>query len=141
MTDLELTVERTIGAAPVDVFNAWLNPEMLRKFMMPASGMSVPKANNEPKEGGRFEIVMQAGEDQIPHAGTYREISPHSRIVFTWESPFSVDDSTVTLDFAPADEGTHVKLKHVRFADEESRNNHNGGWIGILAALNEALAS
>lgn len=141
MTDLNLTVERTIKAAPADVFNAWLDPDMLRKFMMPGEGMTVPKASNDPKEGGRFEIVMQAGENEIPHAGTYREISPHDRIVFTWESPFSVDDSTVTLDFKPAGDGTHVTLTHIRFADEETRDNHKGGWNGILATLDAALAA
>ncbi|MEO0383699.1 MAG: SRPBCC domain-containing protein [Pseudomonadota bacterium] len=140
MTDLTLTVERTINAPQQDVFNAWLNPDMLRKFMMPAPGMSVPKASNDPKVGGRFDLVMQAGEDQIPHAGTYKEIDPHKRIVFTWESPFSVDDGTVTLNFAPKGEGTHVTLTHVRFADEQARDNHQGGWVGILAALDGSLS-
>lgn len=141
MNDLNLTVERTINAAPKDVFNAWLNPEMLRRFMMPGPGMSVPKASNDPKEGGRFDIVMLAGDNEIPHAGTYREIKPHERLVFTWESPFSVEDSTVTLTFAPAEGGTHVTLSHVRFADEETRDNHKGGWMGILETLDGALAA
>lgn len=140
MNDLTLTVERTIKAPPEDVFNAWLNPEMLRRFMMPAAGMSVPRASNDPEEGGRFEVVMLAGEKEIPHAGTYREINPHDRIVFTWESPFSVDDSTVTLTFAPADEGTFVTLTHVRFSDAETRDNHKGGWVGILELLDATLA-
>ncbi|WP_375573427.1 SRPBCC domain-containing protein [Ahrensia marina] len=135
MTDLTLTVERTINASQQDVFNAWLNPDMLRKFMMPAPGMSVPAASSDPKVGGRFDLVMQAGDDQIPHAGTYKEIDPHERIVFTWESPFSVDDSMVTLIFAPKDGRTHVTLTHVRFADEQARDNHQGGWTGILEAL------
>jgi uncharacterized protein YndB with AHSA1/START domain len=141
MNDLNLTVERTINATPADVFNAWLNPEMLRQFMMPAAGMSVPEASNDPKEGGRFEIVMLAGDNKIPHGGTYKEISPHDRIVFTWESPFSVDDSTVTLTFAPVDQGTHVTLNHVRFSDAETRDNHQGGWIGILETLDTTLAA
>jgi uncharacterized protein YndB with AHSA1/START domain len=141
MTDLNLTVERTIKAPQADVFNAWLNPEMLQKFMMPAAGMSVPRASSDQEEGGRFEIVMLAGENEIPHAGTYREISPHDRIVFTWESPFSVDDSTVTLVFKPVQEGTHVTLSHARFSDAEARDNHKGGWIGILEALDATLTA
>lgn len=141
MTDLNLTVERTIKAKQADVFNAWLDPQMLRQFMMPAAGMSVPKASNDPREGGRFEIVMLAGEKEIPHAGTYREISPHDRIVFTWESPYSVDNSTVTLTFAPAEQGTRVTLTHVRFSDAETRDNHKGGWDGILETLDAALAA
>ena len=141
MTDLSLTVERTISAPREAVFKAWLDPEMLRQFMKPGPGMSVPSAKNDPKQGGRFDIVMSTGEQEIPHAGTYKEISPHERIVFTWESPFSSDDSTVTLDFADAESGTQVKLHHIRFVSEEARDNHNGGWGGILAALDAALAA
>ena len=140
MTDLSLQIERTINATPKEVFEAWLNPDMLRKFMIPGEGMTVPRASNDPKEGGRFEIIMQGGENEIPHAGTYREISPHDRIVFSWESPYSVDDSTVTLDFAPDGDATKLTLTHVRFPDEDSRNNHEGGWGQILSALDAALA-
>lgn len=139
MTDLTLTVERTIKAPQKDVFNAWLDPEMLQKFMVPAPGMSVSLASNEPKKGGRFDIVMKAGEDEIPHSGTYKEIDPYNRIVFTWVSPFSIDDSTVTLTFASVDTGTHVTLTHIRFPDAEARDNHAGGWSGILDALDGAL--
>ena len=140
MTDLSLTTHRTIAAPQEAVFNAWLDPEMLRKFMRPGPGMTTPKAQTDPVKGGRFELVMKAGDDEIPHAGTYKEIDPHSRIVFTWESPFSADDSTVTLDFEPDGDGTKVTLTHVRFVSEESRDNHMGGWTGILAALEETLA-
>jgi hypothetical protein len=104
------------------------------------AAMTVPKAESDGRDGSRFSIVMAAGEQEIPHAGTYLEVKPHSRIVFTWESPFSVDDSTVTLAFKPAGDGaTEVELTHVRFADEESRNNHQGGWTGILEKLGEVL--
>lgn len=138
MTELTLTVERTIKAKQEDLFNAWLDPDMLRRFMLPGPDMSVPVARTDAREGGRFDIVMQAGEDEIPHAGTYRKIDPHSQIVFTWESPYSVDDSTVTLDFIPEGDATLVRLTHVRFPDEETRDRHEGGWAGILAALAEA---
>ncbi len=139
MTDLTLTTSRTIAAPQQAVFEAWLNPDMLRQFMCPAPGMSVPAASNDPREGGRFDVIMKAGEDEMPHAGTYRKITKHSQIVFTWESPYSTDDSEVTLDFAPDGDGTKVTLTHVRFASEESRDNHLGGWNAILDALNAAL--
>lgn len=138
MTELTLTVERTIAAPRETLFNAWLDPEMLRRFMLPGEGVTVPVAKTDPVEGGRFEIVMQAGDNPIPHAGTYREISPHDRIVFTWESPYSTDDSEVTLEFAPDGDGTKVTLTHVRFPSAESRDNHEAGWTRILASLADA---
>ncbi len=137
MTDLTLTTSRTIAAPPERVFKAWLDPKMLAKFMRPAEGMEGPKASTDPREGGRFDIVMKAGDQEIPHSGTYKLIKPHSQLVFTWESPMSIDGSTVTLDFTPVAGGTLVKLHHVKFPSEESRNNHESGWARILATLGE----
>lgn len=139
--DLTLTCTRTIPAAPEAVFDAWLNPATIAKFMTPGPGMSVPKAETDARVGGRFDIVMKAGDQEIPHWGLYRELDRPNRIVFTWNSPFTTDeDSTVTLTFAPADGGTDVTLHHVRFPSEESRDNHEGGWTHILATLEDALA-
>ncbi len=141
MAELSLTTSRTINASPETLFNAWLDPKMLQQFMRPGPDMTVPRASTDPKTGGRFDIVMQAGDNEIPHAGTYKEIDPHRRLVFTWESPFSADDSTVTLDFAPGDGGTEVTLTHTRFPSEESRDNHAGGWAKILELLESELES
>ena len=38
MKELELTVSRTIAASREKVFNAWLSPVMLAKFMVVPSG-------------------------------------------------------------------------------------------------------
>lgn len=140
MTELNLTVSRTINAPAAKLFDAWLDPKMLAKFMLPGEGMTVPQATTNPVEGGRFEIIMKAGDQEMPHAGTYRSIKPHSQLIFTWESPFSSDDSTVTLDFTPKGDATEVVLRHVRFQDEESRDNHKAGWGTILAQLDAVAA-
>ena len=141
MSELELTTKRHIDAAMSAVFEAWLNPELLARFMLPGEGMSVPRANVDPQVGGRFEIIMMAGDKDIPHGGEYKEIDPHSRIVFTWESPFSIDGSTVTLNLSAASgSGTDVELTHVKFPDEQSRDNHRGGWDHILKTLNDVLS-
>ncbi|NKB51842.1 MAG: SRPBCC domain-containing protein [Rhizobiaceae bacterium] len=141
MSDLTLTTSRHIKAARNIVFDAWLDPEMLARFMLPGEGMTVPSASVEPQVGGRFAIVMQAGDQQIPHGGEYKEIDRFDRIIFTWESPFSVDGSTVTLNFKDADSGgTDLELIHVKFADEPTRDNHLGGWDSILATLDGVLS-
>ena len=141
MSELELTTKRHIDAAMSAVFEAWLNQELLARFMLPGEGMSVPRANVDPQVGGRFEIIMMAGDKEIPHGGEYKEIDPHSRIVFTWESPFSIDGSTVTLNLSAASgSGTDVELTHVKFPDEQSRDNHRGGWDHILKTLNDVLS-
>ncbi|MBF9032048.1 SRPBCC domain-containing protein [Rhodobacterales bacterium HKCCE3408] len=138
--DLTLEVTRRIDAAPEAVFDAWLDPDMLAKFMTPAENMSVPEAKTDPVEGGRFLVLMRAGETDLPHEGTYLTIDRPRRLVFTWESPHSqAENSTVTLTFAPDGNGTLVTLHHVRFVSEGSRDGHKAGWTAILDALAEVL--
>lgn len=137
--DLRLSTDRVIAAPVEKVFNAWLDPEMLARFMRPGPDMSVPSAKSDAREGGHFEIIMRAGDQDIPHQGIYKKIARHSQIVFTWESAFSPADSEVTLDLRPEGDGTHITLTHVTFYDEEKRDNHLGGWKNILEALSEAV--
>lgn len=138
-TFLSLTVERTLSAPPDRVFDAWLDPAMLMRFMCPGPGMTTPRAEADPKVGGRFDLVMKNGDDEMPHGGVYQEIDRPHRLVFSWESPFNAEGSTVTLEFREAAGGTHVTLTHIRFVSAESRDNHENGWTAILAKLDGAL--
>ena len=140
MTNLIVNVEKTIHASVERVFDAWLKPETLSKFILPMPGMPEPETETDAREGGRFTIIMQVGKDKIPHTGKYLEISRPDKLVFTWESPFSASGSTVTLLFSDACENkTNVALTHVKFPDEESRTNHEGGWGNILKSLSDVL--
>lgn len=138
MTDLTVNITKTVHAPIEQVFDAWLNPELLTRFILPAPGMPQPEVENEPREGGRFTIVMHVGDDRIPHTGSYLELDRPHRLRFSWESPYSTDDSTVTLDFAEIDSTTtRVELTHVKFLHEEARSGHEGGWGNILDRLSE----
>ncbi len=139
--DLELTCTRTIAAPPEVLYDAWLDAEMLARFMRPGASVTIAKAENDPRVGGRFDIVMQTPDQDIPHWGIYQTLDRPDRIVFTWNSPFTSDeDSTVTLDFKAVEGGTEIRLHHIRFPSEDSRNDHEAGWGAILAALAEAFA-
>ncbi|MEO6298598.1 MAG: SRPBCC family protein [Paracoccaceae bacterium] len=134
--DLTMTINRRIGAPPAKVYDAWLDPEKLIQFMANCKGMTLASATTDPRVGGRFSMVMNTGEKDIPHAGTYLELTPHSRIAFTWESQYStVEGSTVTLDLQPDGAATLLTLTHVRFANEGSRDGHKSGWSTILDGL------
>lgn len=140
MNDLILSVSKTINAPIEKVFDAWLDPKMLAQFILPMPGMPQPDVENEAKQGGHFTIVMHVGENDIPHTGQYLDVTRPSKLVFSWVSPFSTDDSIVTINLSPADnDKTNVELTHVRFIDEEARSNHEGGWTNILEMLNVVM--
>ncbi len=140
MTDLTVNLNKTINAPIEKVFDAWLDPGMLTRFILPAPGMPQPDVENDPREGGRFTIIMHVGDDKIPHTGSYLTVDRPRQLVFSWESPYSTDDSTVTLNFSEIDASTtNVELTHVKFLDEESRSDHEGGWGNILDKLDEVI--
>jgi uncharacterized protein YndB with AHSA1/START domain len=140
MTDLSVNISKIIQAPIEKVFDAWLDPALLTRFILPAPGMVQPQVENQAVQGGSFTIVMQVGEDKIPHGGSYLTINRPDQLVFTWESPFSTDDSQVTLNFTEIDaETTRVDLIHVKFDSEEARSNHEGGWGNILDKLAEII--
>ena len=138
MNDLICKVNKVINAPVEKVFDAWLNPELLSRFMLPMPGMPQPETEVDGRKGGRFTIYMEVGDQIMPHSGTYLELERPNLLVFSWESPFSADGSSVTLNFISEDSGTtRVELTHVRFIDEESRGNHEAGWGNILGVLNQ----
>jgi len=140
MTDITLKIDKIIHAPIEKVFDAWLNPTILAKFMIPMPDMPTPDVENDAREGGTFTIIMHVGKDNLPHTGEYLEIKRPQKLVFTWVSHRSVDGSVVTLNFTKIDDNrTHVALSHVKFVDEEARKDHEAGWGHILDTLNELM--
>lgn len=134
MTDLRLTCRQVIKASPERVYNAWLDPATMTKFMSPRPDMHVREARSDARVGGRFHVIM-VGDKDYPHEGTYKELTPHSRMVFTWEAQWSAPGTEVELVLSPVAGGTEVVLTHVKFMSEESRDSHMQGWTGILGKL------
>jgi len=132
----KVLVERLVPAPPRKVFEAWLDPAALRRFMCPAPGSRVTRAECDPRVGGKFLIVMNVGGQDPPHRGEYLEIKRYTRMVFTWLSAHAGEGSRVTLRFAQSPGGqTKVTLEHVGLADAEIRARHHDGWSNILEEL------
>lgn len=131
-----VTLTKVVPAARQVVFDAWLNPEALAQFMTPGPGMTVPKVQSDPTVGGKYLIVMRAGDQDLPHHGQYRIIDRPARLSFTWISPSASEGSVVTLDFKELSAtSTELTLTHVGIATQEHRDNHRGGWGRILDTL------
>lgn len=138
MTDLSLSISRTISATPKAVYEAWLDPATITRFMAGGADQRVTEARTDPRVGGDFRIVMTS-DKEIVHQGIYRDLVPHSLIRFTWESPYSPADSEVTIRLTPVDGGTEVSLTQVKFLSEGARDGHKAGWTLIVERLDAAL--
>jgi uncharacterized protein YndB with AHSA1/START domain len=148
-------VQRIIPAPPDKVYRAWLEPELIRRWMAPA-GLEVTRAEVAERVSGRYRIWHAGTEGEV---GGFEcellELVPHERIVLRWgfvgpdrlAGPTYDSQLTVTLREAP-DGATELTLVHERLDDlrealPDIANGVGPGWemaLDKLAALaQEAL--
>lgn len=131
-----ISLERVVPGPIEAVFDAWLDPSMLKQWMASAPGKSVPVAEVDPVVGGRFTIVMRSGDNETSHDGVYQMIDRPNQLAFTWNSKYAGTDTLVTINFTKLSEkSTKVALRHERFATDDAAQKHNGGWNPILDSL------
>jgi uncharacterized protein YndB with AHSA1/START domain len=145
-----LRLERTYDASAEDVFDAWTNPEVLRRWWKANSAWITPVAEVDLRVGGRYRISMEDPESgkKYTAGGEYSEVSRPDRLVYSWQ--WEQEDgelghlSTVAVDFRGEGEQTTVVLEHTGLESLESRDSHGHGWEGVLEAfqahLNERAA-
>lgn len=136
---LELHLTRVIKAKREAVFAAWTQPEILRRWFTPG-GRGACEASLDPRAGGAYRIGMSGtgcdGAQKSVAAGVYTEISPYSRIQFTWTFEHKPEaDTLVTVEFREVEGGTELTLTHQGFTSDADCANHERGWTSILDAL------
>ena len=91
-SDREIVVTRTFDAPARLVFEAWSRPELFKKWWVPKSmGMTLRSCEMDVRTGGKYRLNFGDGMDFF---GTYLEVTPHSRIVWTNEE--AGDNGSVT---------------------------------------------
>jgi uncharacterized protein YndB with AHSA1/START domain len=138
-----LTLTRHYPVAPEKVWRAWTDAETLKKWWGPQPGEPVSAAELDVRVGGRFRIVF-GGPQGTEHecAGTYKEVTPNRKLVFTWHWPRTTPErvSVVTIEFRAAGKGTDLVFRHEQFYDEQARDGHQRGWSAALEALDAFLS-
>jgi uncharacterized protein YndB with AHSA1/START domain len=133
-----LTLERRIGAPPERVYAAWTQPENLIRWFGPAMvKQETVRADIDARVGGRYRISFD--DDRGEHhevGGSYRELVPHSRLVFSWAWHTTPERaSQVTVLLKPDGAGTWLTLHHEQFFDVAARDAHQHGWLAPLDKL------
>jgi uncharacterized protein YndB with AHSA1/START domain len=133
-----IVLRRHYPVPPERVYRAWTEPEVLKEWFAPSADWKVPVVEIDPREGGRYRIVMIAPNgDEHEGRGEYREVSPPTKLVFTWTWDFTEGrESTVSVEFRATDGGTTLHLTHERLAPER-REAHSEGWTKSLERLGQ----
>ncbi len=80
-----IRIERRFAAPAQVVFEAWTSAELLRRWYPPGADWDTPVAEVDLRVGGRLRLVMRSPDgEEFGGGGEYREITPPTRLVFTW---------------------------------------------------------
>lgn len=137
-SDTTLVLRRTFTASRERVFRAWITPQALERWFRPKD-MSIFVRSLDARVGGSFHFEV---EDGSSIAGTYLQLVPPEKLVFTWAGETRQDwKSVVTLDFLERGPLTEVVLTHGPLGTPERRAVAAGGWPSLLDALASMLSS
>ena len=83
-SERELVVTRTFNGPARIVFGAWTKPELFRRWWVPKSmGMALRSCEMDVRVGGKYRLKFEP--DAMAFFGTYLEVTPPSRLVWTNE--------------------------------------------------------
>jgi uncharacterized protein YndB with AHSA1/START domain len=143
-SNVNVRITSRFSASPEQVFDAWLDPVMIGKWMFgpahPEREEEVVRISLDPRVGGSFSFVVRRQGQEIDHVGKYLEIDRPRRLVFTW-GVANGDSSRVIIDIIPLETGAELTLTHELhpdWADYASRT--EAGWTKMLDVLVATLS-
>ena len=83
-SEREVVVTRTFNGPARIVFEAWTRPDLFTRWWVPKSlGMTLRSCEMDVRAGGKYRLAFEP--DGVAFFGTYLEVTPHSRLVWTNE--------------------------------------------------------
>ena len=98
-SDVELVVTRTFDAPARLVFEAWTQAELFRKWWVPKSyGLNLVSCEMDVRVGGQYRLGFLHEGSTMEFFGTYLEVDPPSRLVWTNEEEGGQTITTVIFE-------------------------------------------
>jgi uncharacterized protein YndB with AHSA1/START domain len=146
--NIKLQLTRVFDAPREMVFRAWTDASQFQQWFGAAAcdGAALRTVKADARIGGKYRLQVRKNDGEFfTTVGTYREVKPPEKLVFTWafEKDGSGDEfgeveppeMLVTIEFRARGKQTELVLTHEKFASVESRDRHNEGWNRCLDSL------
>jgi PhnB protein len=128
IVEREVTIVRVFDAPRALVFSMWTDAKHLAAWWGP-HGFDNPKCEVEARPGGRILIHMRAPDGGVhPMGGTYHEVTPHERIVFS--SFVELPDGTRVVE-----SHNTVRFEDVRGGTKVTLHAHAGGFTDFAQRM------
>ncbi len=139
-SERELVVTRTFDGPARIVFEAWTKPELFRRWWAPKSmGLFLRSCEMDVRVGGKYRLEFEP--DAMAFFGTYLEVTPHSRLVWTNEE--GGDGGPVTTVTFEEKGGKTLLVMHELYSSKEALDAAGTGaadaMVETFAQLDELL--
>ena len=141
-SERELVVTRTFDGPPRIVFQAWTKPELFKRWWAPKSmGMSLRSCEMDVRVGGKYRLEFE--NEAMAFFGTYLEVTPPSRLVWTNEE--GGEGGSVTTVTFEEKAGKTLLVMHELYPSKEALDAAGTGsadaTVETFAQLDELLVT
>jgi uncharacterized protein YndB with AHSA1/START domain len=135
-SDREMVITRTINGPARLVFEAWTKAELLQQWWVPKSaGLTLLSWEADVRVGGSYRLVFRHEGSEMAFFGTYLEVVPHSRLVWTNEEAGDAGQvSTVTFEEKA---GRTLVVLHELYPSKEALDAALGSYDGISETFDQ----
>ncbi len=140
-SECEIVVRRTFNAPARLVFEAWTRAELFRRWWVPESyGLTLLSCEMDVRVGGQYRLVFRHEDSTMAFFGTYLEVTPHSRLVWTNEE--GDGGETITTVTFEEQAGKTLLVVHDCYPSKEAVDTGSSGAMPeALDQLDELLAT
>src|SRR5262245_13866726 len=126
----DVVLEIRIDAAPETVFALLTDATHMKTWL-------AELVDADPRPGGVFRI---SGPASVCIEGTYLELVPNRKVVFTWGGVEGLRPGQSTVEFLlePDGKGTLVRLRHYGLPEPAIESHRRGWFYSGLAKLKDA---
>ncbi len=140
----DLTLTRTFPAPAEKVFKFVTRQEHLKDWLGPVGMKCTEIDMNFAQDEPWFAVILSSEGQRHKMSGVVTAYDAPNYVEFTWgwhdDDDLRGAESNVRFQVDASGEGSVFSIIHTNLPDEESAQNHEGGWTSTLTKLEALLA-
>src|SRR3954470_605899 len=114
---LKVEADKNFAVTVDELYDAWTNPEQLKKWWKPM-GNTLKEVTNDIRKGGTVRYVFN--DNKLVISGEYLEVNEKEKLVYTWNWELPEDavrnaQYKLSINFTPTGNGSKINVVQDNF--------------------------